>query len=67
MDKIMVAGAGGFIGGHMVSALKGKGVRGRNSDNTLIKKYLNWQPSIPLRDGMRETYEWIKMQMTEPE
>lgn len=44
-----------------------KGVRGRNSDNTLIKKYLDWEPSIPLRDGMRKTYEWIKMQMTEPE
>jgi nucleoside-diphosphate-sugar epimerase len=41
-----------------------KGVRGRNSDNALIKKLLGWEPSIPLRDGMRKTYEWIKMQMT---
>ena len=28
-----------------------KGVRGRNSDNTLIRKYLGWEPTIPLRDG----------------
>ncbi|MCA9230506.1 MAG: NAD-dependent epimerase/dehydratase family protein [Planctomycetales bacterium] len=36
-----------------------KGVNGRNSDNTLIKKYLNWAPGIKLRDGMEKTYEWI--------
>ena len=36
-----------------------KGVMGRNSDNTLIKKYLNWEPSIPLRQGLEKTYAWI--------
>ena len=36
-----------------------KGVNGRNSDNTLIKKYLNWAPGIKLRYGMEKTYEWI--------
>lgn len=41
-----------------------KGVRGRNSDNTLIKKYLGWEPSISLRTGMKKTYDWIKDQMT---
>ena len=41
-----------------------KGVRGRNSDNTLIKEYLDWEPSIPLKDGMQKTYDWIKEQMT---
>jgi nucleoside-diphosphate-sugar epimerase len=41
-----------------------KGVRGRNSENTLIKKYLNWEPSIPLKTGMKKTYDWIKEQMT---
>jgi GDP-D-mannose 3', 5'-epimerase len=40
-----------------------KGVRGRNSENTLIKKYLGWEPSIPLRKGMKKTYDWIKEQM----
>ena len=32
-----------------------KGVNGRNSDNTLIKSYLGWEPSIRLRDGMERT------------
>ncbi len=36
-----------------------KGVVGRNSDNTLIRKYLNWEPSIPLRTGLEKTYRWI--------
>jgi len=36
-----------------------KGVNGRNSDNTLIQKYLGWAPGIRLRDGMEKTYEWI--------
>jgi len=35
------------------------GVNGRNSDNTLIRKYLNWEPSIPLRAGLEKTYAWI--------
>jgi GDP-D-mannose 3', 5'-epimerase len=40
-----------------------KGVRGRNSDNTLIRKYLNWEPSTPLRQGMKKTYRWIEGEM----
>ena len=36
-----------------------KGVMGRNSDNTLIKKYLDWEPDIPLRQGLEKTYAWI--------
>jgi GDP-D-mannose 3', 5'-epimerase len=40
-----------------------KGVRGRNSENTLIKKYLGWEPSIPLRKGMKKTFDWIKEEM----
>jgi GDP-D-mannose 3',5'-epimerase len=40
-----------------------KGVRGRNSENTLIRKYLGWEPSIPLRKGMKKTYDWIKDEM----
>jgi nucleoside-diphosphate-sugar epimerase len=40
-----------------------KGVRGRNSDNTLIRKYLGWEPSIPLRVGLAKTYAWIREQM----
>lgn len=40
-----------------------KGVNGRNSDNTLIRKYLNWEPSIKLRDGLEKTYAWIHEQI----
>ncbi len=40
-----------------------KGVNGRNSDNTKIRQYLGWEPSIPLRDGMAKTYAWIESQM----
>lgn len=36
-----------------------KGVNGRNSDNTLIKKIFNWAPTTRLRDGMEKTYAWI--------
>lgn len=41
-----------------------KGVNGRNSDNTLIQKYLGWEPSIRLRDGMERTYNWILQEYT---
>ncbi len=40
-----------------------KGVNGRNSDNELIKKYLGWEPSVRLRNGMEKTYRWIYDQM----
>ncbi len=40
-----------------------KGVRGRNSDNTLILELLGWEPTLPLSAGMKETYDWIKTQM----
>src|ERR1700733_13560156 len=36
-----------------------KGVRGRNSDNTLINQVLGWSPSVSLHDGMEKTYHWI--------
>ncbi|MBI4499824.1 MAG: NAD-dependent epimerase/dehydratase family protein, partial [Gemmatimonadetes bacterium] len=36
-----------------------RGVNGRNSDNTKIRQYLGWEPSIRLRDGMEKTYNWI--------
>jgi len=41
-----------------------KGVRGRNSDNTLVTERLGWAPSTRLEDGMRKTYEWIHGEMT---
>ena len=39
-----------------------KGVNGRNSDNSLIQKYLDWEPDTRLCDGMAKTYEWILQQ-----
>jgi len=36
-----------------------QGVRGRNSDNTLIRSLLGWEPSVPLREGIPRTYRWI--------
>ncbi|KAF8388149.1 hypothetical protein HHK36_026815 [Tetracentron sinense] len=40
-----------------------EGVRGRNSDNTLIKEKLGWAPSMRLKDGLRITYFWINEQI----
>ena len=36
-----------------------KGVRGRNSDNTLIKELFNWAPDVTLKEGLTQTYNWI--------
>jgi GDP-D-mannose 3', 5'-epimerase len=36
-----------------------QGVRGRNSDNTLLNRVLAWEPSIDLEEGLKITYEWI--------
>jgi GDP-D-mannose 3',5'-epimerase len=42
---------------------KPQGVRGRNSDNTLIKKVLGWAPSTTLKEGLEKTYPWIAEQV----
>jgi len=39
------------------------GVRGRTSDNRLIREKLGWAPSMPLKEGLRITYMWIKEQV----
>jgi len=39
------------------------GVNGRNSDNKLIKKELNWEPNYPLKNGLEKTYSWVNEQV----
>jgi GDP-D-mannose 3',5'-epimerase len=43
-----------------------KGVRGRNSDNTLIRERLGWEPSTPLSVGLERTYTWIYDELKAP-
>jgi nucleoside-diphosphate-sugar epimerase len=40
-----------------------QGVRGRNSDNTLLRKVLKWEPAISLEEGLSRTYAWIEEQV----
>ena len=44
---------------------KPQGVRGRNSDNSRLRKVLGWEPSITLEDGLGRTYPWIEEQVRE--
>jgi nucleoside-diphosphate-sugar epimerase len=40
-----------------------QGVRGRNSDNTLLEQVLHWTPEVSLEEGLSKTYAWIKTQV----
>ena len=44
-----------------------EGVRGRNSDNTLIKQVLGWAPTTSLREGLGYTHAWISQQVKDLE
>ncbi|MCU1260346.1 MAG: NAD-dependent epimerase/dehydratase [Bryobacterales bacterium] len=55
----MIAGIAGKTIRKRHDVTKPQGVRGRNSDNTLLCKTLGWQPSISLEEGLAWTYEWI--------
>ena len=76
MKKALVCGAGGFIGHHVeiiadiakkrikINHVPGPlGVRGRNSDNNLIRKELKWEPKQKLCVGLEATYQWIEKQI----
>lgn len=39
------------------------GVRGRKSDNKLLRKKVGWEPKEPLKEGLRKTYKWIMEQV----
>ena len=44
---------------------KPQGVRGRNSDNSLIRKVLKWEPTIMIREGLVPTYRWIEEEIAQ--
>jgi GDP-D-mannose 3', 5'-epimerase len=46
---------------------KPQGVRGRNSDNTLLRKVLGWEPSMTLEKGLEITYKWIEGEVKKKE
>ncbi len=61
--KMVIRISGKNIG---IRNIKGPtGVRGRNSDNHLLREKIGWAPSQPLSRGMVETYSWIKKQVAE--
>lgn len=43
-----------------------EGVRGRNSENSLILSQLGWEPTVKLADGLKLTYDWINVQVRGP-
>jgi nucleoside-diphosphate-sugar epimerase len=61
LTKLVIKLAGKRAGIKNISGPEG--VRGRNSDNTLIKEKLGWAPSQPLEVGLKKTYKWIQSQM----
>ena len=77
MKNALVLGAGGFVGSHMVKRLKRedykdilinhinqpRGLRGRNSNNDLIKNLLDWNYKYSLKDGLSKTYSWVENQI----
>ena len=46
---------------------KPQGVRGRNSDNTLLRRVLGWEPDTPLEKGLAVTYKWIEGELKKKE
>jgi nucleoside-diphosphate-sugar epimerase len=43
-----------------------QGVRGRNSDNELVRELLGWEPGISLEEGLTATYKWVSEQVLSP-
>ena len=60
----MVAAAAGKRIEKRHDTSQAQGVRGRNSDNSLLAKVLNWEPPTSLEDGLRTTYKWIEEQVS---
>lgn len=63
VDIVCAIAGKSLVKRHDVS--KPQGVRGRNSDNTLLGEILGWTPSISLEEGLKVTYDWIDHQVHE--
>ena len=61
VDAVCAAAGKSLVKRHDLD--KPQGVRGRNSDNSLLKSLLGWQPQTPLREGVKATYAWIAAQL----
>jgi len=59
----IVAGIAGKRVVKRYAPAKPQGVRGRNSDNTRLRRVLGWEPQIPLEEGLARTYRWIREQL----
>lgn len=59
----MVAEIAGKKIGKRYDLTKPQGVRGRNSDNSRLRRELDWEPRISLEAGLKTTYEWIREQL----
>jgi nucleoside-diphosphate-sugar epimerase len=59
----IVAGIAGKKIGKNYDLTKPQGVRGRNSDNTRLRKVLGWEPQVSLEEGLDRTYAWIREQL----
>ena len=58
-----ISGGGEFKKNYQLD--KPKGVRGRSSNNDLVKKVLNWSYKMSLKDGLTKTYQWIESEMSQ--
>ncbi len=65
IDEVIdiVAGVAGKRVVKRYDLTKPQGVRGRNSDNTRLRRVLGWEPKITLEDGLARTYRWIREQL----
>jgi len=61
MAKMVLEFAGKDIPIHHIKGPEG--VRGRNSDNDLCRKLLNWEPKVCLKEGLKKTFEWINSEV----
>jgi nucleoside-diphosphate-sugar epimerase len=60
----IVANVAGKKIGKRYDLTKPQGVRARNSDNTLLREVLDWEPTISLEEGLDRTYHWIAAQLS---